>query len=123
MNIELGNIDNIINDDPALKTLVMSIIKEIADDVVFVLPVGTSEMVKESFDNFASKINFDFSLIDRPTRILPSIIKSIPVVVPQPVIPVVVPQPVIPVIIQEPVFKQVFPTDTVSAVDLTKRKK
>jgi hypothetical protein len=105
MNIELGNIDNIINDDSALRSLVMGIIKEIAEDVVFVLPLGTSEMVRESFDNFASKINFDFSLIGRPNRILPSIIKSPPVVVP------------------EPVIEQVTIAETVSAVDATKRKK
>lgn len=106
MNIELGNIDNIINDDSALRSLVMGIIREIADDVVFVLPLGTSEMVKESFDNFASKINFDFSLIGRPNRILPSIIKSPPVIVPE---PIVIPE----LVIEEPVV----------AVDTTKRKK
>ena len=122
MNIELGNIDNIINDDSALRSLVMGIIKDIADDVVFVLPLGTSEMVKDSFDNFASKINFDFSLIGRPSRILPSIIKTPPVVAP----PVVAPPPVVEQVVipePEPVVEQVVIAEPVSVVETTKRKK
>lgn len=116
-NIELGNIDNIINNDSALRSLIMGIIKDIGDDIVFVLPEGTPESTKISLNNITDKINFDFSLTGRPTRILPSIIKTPPVVAPPPVVEqVVIPEP-------EPVVEQVVIAEPVTVVETTKRKK
>ena len=104
-NIELGNIDSIINDDSALSVLVNGFIKGADGDFVFVLPEGTSIEVRNTFEGFINKVNFGFSAVGRATRILPTIIKSPPVVVPAPVAE--------PEVIAEPV----------PVVEITKRKK
>lgn len=114
---ELANIDNIVNDDNALSILVNNYIKGNDGDFVFILPEGTSVDVRNTFDNFINKVNFGFSTVGRATKILPTIVKVTPVVIPEPVIEkVVIPEPVIePEVILEP--------EPVVAVDLTKRKK
>lgn len=114
--IELGNVDGIVNDDTALSMLVTPLVNG-EGEFVFLLPEGTSDEVRASFNSFINKLNFGFSTVGRATKIFPTIIKSPPVIVPE---PVVIPEPVV---VPEPIIEPVVIAEKISAVDTMKRKK
>jgi hypothetical protein len=88
--IELANVDSIINDDTSLQKLVTSFIGNESGEFIFILPEGTSENVRNEFNNFINKVTWEFERISRNTKIHPTQIK-VPVFIPE---PVVIPEPI-----------------------------
>ena len=97
--IELENIEHIMCDDVALLKLFKSRVGDELGDFVFVLPEGTSDLVRQMFDNFINKMNFEFNRVSKDIRIHPTQIK-VPAPIPEPE-PEVIPEPE-PEVIPEP---------------------